>query len=77
MGKDLFFLIEQFEADPRVTGITSYQLLVRLLREQRRVEGNTETAGELPVSVKPNKEVPWAPMPAMTAIEARLPDASR
>jgi hypothetical protein len=56
-GNDLFFLVEQFKSNPHVSGMSSYQLLVRLLREQCRVEPKAGT-GEPKVSIKPNKEVP-------------------
>ena len=57
LGNDLFFLVERFKSDPHVTGMSSYQLLVRLLREQCRVEQDPETKGPT-VSIKPNKEIP-------------------
>jgi hypothetical protein len=38
MGTDLFALIEHFRAEKAVTGMHSYQLLVRLFKEQCRVE---------------------------------------
>jgi hypothetical protein len=57
LGNDLFFLVEQFKSNPHVTGMSSYQLLVRLLREQCRVEQDPEAKGPM-VSIKPNKEVP-------------------
>jgi hypothetical protein len=57
LGNDLFSLVEQFKSNPQVTGMSSYQLLVRLLREQCRVEPKAGT-GEPKVSIKPNKEVP-------------------
>lgn len=57
LGQDLFFLIEQFKANPRVTGMSSYQLLVRVLREQCTVEQDPDAKGPK-VSIKPNKEVP-------------------
>ncbi len=57
LGQDLFFLIEQFKANPRVSGMSSYQLLVRLFKEQCSVEQNKGTQGQR-VSIKPNKEVP-------------------
>jgi hypothetical protein len=57
LGQDLFFLIEQFKANPRVSGMSSYQLLVRVLREQCTVEQDPEAKGPK-VSIKPNKEVP-------------------
>jgi hypothetical protein len=57
LGNDLFSLLEQFKSNLHVTGMSSYQLLVRLLREQCRVEPKAGT-GEPKVSIKPNKEVP-------------------
>jgi len=57
LGQDLFSLIEQFKANPRVSGMSSYQLLVRVLREQCTVEQDPEAKGPK-VSIKPNKEVP-------------------
>jgi hypothetical protein len=57
LGNDLFSLVEQFTSNPHVSGMSSYQLLVRLLREQCRVEPRAGT-GEPKVSIKPNKEVP-------------------
>jgi len=57
MGDDLFVLIEQFRLEEAVTDMHSYQLLVRLFKEQCRVE--PAEADQAPrVSVKPNKEVP-------------------
>lgn len=57
MGTDLFALIERFRREEAVTGMHSYQLLVRLFKEQCRVE--EIDAGQAPkVTVKPNKEVP-------------------
>ena len=56
-GADLFALIEGFRAEEAVTGMHSYQLLVRLFREQCRVEETDADQGPK-VSVKPNKEVP-------------------
>jgi hypothetical protein len=57
MGADLFALVEGFRAEEAVTGMHSYQLLVRLLKEQCRVEQTDADQGPK-VSVKPNKEVP-------------------
>lgn len=57
MGADLFALIERFRAEEPVTGMHSYQLLVRLFNEQCRVE-QTDADQAPKVSVKPNKEVP-------------------
>jgi hypothetical protein len=57
LGADLFLLIERFKENESITGMSSYQLLVRLLKEQCWVEQNKETQGQR-VSIKPNKEVP-------------------
>lgn len=57
MGTDLFVLIERFRAEEAVTGMHSYQLLMRLFKEQCRVE-ETDAGPGPKVSVKPNKEVP-------------------
>jgi hypothetical protein len=57
LGNDLLFLVEQFKSNPYVTGMSSYQVLVRLLREQCRVEQDPKAKGPK-VSIKPNKEVP-------------------
>jgi hypothetical protein len=57
LGADLFWLIEQFKGDARITGMSSYQLLLRLLKEQCLVEQDPETQAPK-VSIKPNKEVP-------------------
>lgn len=56
LADDLFVLVERFKEDERFTTMTSYQLLVRLLREQcivQRVDSHTTQ-----VSVKANKDVP-------------------
>jgi hypothetical protein len=57
LGADLFFLIERFKENESITGMSSYQLLIRLLNEQCSVEQNKETPGQR-VLIKPNKEVP-------------------
>jgi len=57
LGADLFFLIERFKENESITGMSSYQLLVRLVKEQCHVEQDAETQA-LQVSIKPNKEVP-------------------
>ncbi len=56
LGKDLFFLTERFRDETQVTSMNSYQLLIRLLKEQCTVERDAQTKGQK-VSVKPNKEV--------------------
>ena len=57
LGADLFFLIERFKEKESITGMSSYQLLVRLFKEQCCVEQNAGTQGQR-VLIKPNKEVP-------------------
>ena len=57
VGKDLFYLIERFRDISPVTGMNSYQLLIRLFKEQCRVEQDAQTQEEK-ITVKPNKEVP-------------------
>ena len=57
LGADLFFLIERFKDNEPITGMSSYQLMVRLLKEQCYVEQDAETHVQR-VSIKPNKEVP-------------------
>jgi hypothetical protein len=57
LGNDLFFLVEQFKSNPHISGMSSYQLLVRLLREQCRVDSITEAEGSK-VLIRPNQEVP-------------------
>ena len=57
LGVDLFFLIEHFRDHEPITGMSSYQLMVRVLKEQCYVEQDGETRAQR-VSIKPNKEVP-------------------
>lgn len=57
LGADLFFLIERFKEKESITAMSSYQLLVRLFKEQCCVEQNAGTQGQR-VLIKPNKEVP-------------------
>jgi len=54
LGNDLLFLVERFRQIDGVVSMSSYELLVRLLKEQCTVE---EDRGGKRVSVKPNKEV--------------------
>ncbi|MBN2290678.1 MAG: transposase, partial [Candidatus Glassbacteria bacterium] len=56
VSKDLFDLVQRFSAQPEVTAMHSYKLLLRILEEQCEVTGNSadKTAA---VSVKPAKEV--------------------
>ena len=57
LSKDLFFLVERFTSNSRVVDMTSYQLLVRLLKEQCIVEQG-ESADAPKVCIKANKDVP-------------------
>jgi hypothetical protein len=57
LGADLFFLIERFKSHEQIIGMSSYPLMVRLLKEQCCVEQDAETQVQR-VSIKPNKEVP-------------------
>ena len=57
LGADLFFLIERFKENGQITTMSSYQLLVRLLKEQYDVEQDGQTQVQR-VSIKPNQEVP-------------------
>jgi hypothetical protein len=56
LGADLFLLIEQFQGHALIPGMSSYQLLLRLLKEQCSVERDPETQASK-VSIKPNKDV--------------------
>jgi len=56
LGNDLFSLIECFSSHNDVTKMSSYQLMVRVLREQCLVEEDPD-AHTKKVSIKPNKEV--------------------
>jgi hypothetical protein len=51
VGDDLFFLVEQFKEHTAIASMSSYALLVRLLKEQCVVDTGT-------ISIKPNKDVP-------------------
>ena len=55
--KDLFYLVDRFREHSQIVTMTSYQLLVRLFKEQCVVEDGVE-AGEAKVSIKPNRDVP-------------------
>jgi hypothetical protein len=57
LGKDLFYLIERFKDTDSVAVMNSYQLLLRLFKEQCTVEQDAQTQGKK-VVVKSNKEVP-------------------
>ena len=78
LGEDLFFLVEQFKENPHVTGMSSYQLLVRLLREQCRVEQNDRRWRAQRYRSSPTRKflrIPCktlrTPMPAMMAIRGK------
>ena len=57
VSTDLYTLCQHFKDEPRVTGMSSYHLLLRVLEEQCTI---TAQADEKPgkVSVKPPKEIP-------------------
>jgi hypothetical protein len=57
IGADLFLLIERFKDHGQITAMGSYQLMVRLLKEQCHVEQDGQSQLQR-VSIKPNKEVP-------------------
>jgi len=56
LADDLLYLVDRFREHTRISSMTSYQLLVRLLKEQCAVQDGVET-GEAKVSVKPNCDV--------------------
>jgi hypothetical protein len=56
LADDLFFLAQRFREEEAVTGMSSYQALVRVLREQCTVEEDAGTKGKT-VRIKPNKEI--------------------
>jgi hypothetical protein len=56
LGADLFLLIERFKGHGQITAMSSYQLMVRFLKEQCYVEQAGQTQVQR-VSIKPNKEV--------------------
>ncbi len=57
VANDLFCLTERFTDDKAVVGMSSYQLMLRVLKEQCVVTQDTETNAQK-VEVKKNKEVP-------------------
>ncbi len=57
LANDLFYLVDRFRDQSRISSMTSYQLLVRLLKEQCVVEDSGE-AGKAKVTIKPNGDVP-------------------
>jgi len=56
LGNGLFFLIERFSSHQDVATMTSYQLMMRLLREQCLVEEDPDSQTKT-VMIKSNKEV--------------------
>ncbi len=56
LANDLFFLVVRFRDHKKVSSMSSYQLLVRILKEQCLVEESVEHVISL-VGVKPNKEI--------------------
>lgn len=56
VANDLFFLTERFTDDKAVVGMSSFQLMLRILKEQCVVTQDTETNTQK-VEVKKNKEV--------------------
>ena len=56
LADDLFFLAERFREEEAVAGMSSYKVLVRVLREQCTVEEDAGTKGKT-VRIKPNKEI--------------------
>ena len=57
MAQDLLNLVERFRLSDAIGGMNSYQLLIRLLKEQCIVESSSGTTVKK-VSVKPSKDVP-------------------
>ena len=57
LGADLFLLIERFKDHGQISAMSSYQLMIRLLKEQCLVEQDPESQVQR-VSIKPNKEIP-------------------
>ena len=57
LANDLFYLVNRFRKYFDISSMTSYQLLVRLLRKQCSIDDGGET-DEAKVSIKPNKDVP-------------------
>ncbi len=56
VGNDLFFLVEHFRLHDTVPAASSYQLMVRVLREQCVVEHDAVTGNKL-IIIKANKEI--------------------
>ena len=56
LGADLFFLIERFKDHGTISAMSSFHLMVRLLKEQCHVEQDSQTQVQR-VSIKPNQEI--------------------
>jgi hypothetical protein len=56
VGNDLFFLVEHFRSHDTVPAVSSYQLMVRVLKEQCVVEQD-ESTGRKRIIIKANKEI--------------------
>lgn len=56
IGQDLFDLVSRFRSNEAVSGMHSYQLLVRLLKEQCTVAKDATADNEV-ISIKPSKQV--------------------
>ena len=57
VSRDIFELVQRFSDQPEVTSMYSYQLCVRVIKEQCTIEENLDgKPGE--VSVKSSKEIP-------------------
>jgi hypothetical protein len=57
VGNDLFFLVERFRSHDESSTMSTYQLMVRVLKEQCIVEHDEATC-ENRVTIKANKDVP-------------------
>jgi len=56
LGNDLFALVEQFKDNDKVTGMSSYHKLVRLLKDQCIIPAD-DSKGDGRVEIKPNKDI--------------------
>ncbi len=57
LAKDLFFLTERYAGDKNIASMSSYQLMVRLLKEQWLVKKDAKDSSNK-VQIKANKDVP-------------------
>lgn len=57
VGNDLFFLVEQFGSHGKIPAMSSYQLMLRVLKEQCVVEHDNATDAKT-VTIKANRDVP-------------------